>query len=203
VSYKNLMFKEKVLIFDQDGTLYPRRSRLGRRLSEVTKTWLCERLNLRPEDFSAFKQVYPNFVDAIYANRMSLSEWHSEVLSGLAAETEGLIETDHNLASIMVSLKAKLHLVSFSSVEFSLAVVGALGLEGVFTSISNVNLPDKKNVYRKIMAGENTIPADIRVFGDNYKFDLLPAQEMGMSVTCIDDEYKSVFDYIISKQDER
>lgn len=175
----------KTFVFDQDGTLYPKTSQLGVELSRATKYWLCEKGKMDNEQFDIFKNKYPNFTEGLNSLNLDLISWHEEVQTSLIDRIDGIVDINKRLIEIIIKLR-NCYLVTFSSVNFSDAVLINLGVQEHFKKKIHINNGSKIDAYRNIQLNQNNTPAETLVIGDNDQADLAPARELGMSTLLID-----------------
>lgn len=173
----------EVYIFDQDGTIYPKSSPLGKELTEKTKKWLQEQSSI---PFDDLRHKHPNFTDALQYLGLTLDQWHQCVCDPLAEEIDSLVSEDKTLVDLFESLPGQMHLVTLSSFLFTQKLLKALGLKSYFKTVSNLNDRNKGPTYSKIQRETQANPNEIAVFGDNLDIDLKPAQHIGLKTFLVD-----------------
>lgn len=172
-------------IFDQDGTLYSRRTLLSQALSENTRDWLLAHVQ-PPLFFEELRSQFPNFTDALHYYGLTLSQWHQVVCDPLSARMDTLIERDPRLIDFLTSLPGNSYLVTLSSAQFTRALLRVLNLEDHFRGVFNLSMSDKSVAYTEIQNIEGLAPDRIGVFGDNQEIDLGPARKLGFRVFPVD-----------------
>lgn len=185
-------------VFDQDGTLYPVTSPLGKALSTNTRNWLLSQL---PEgtSFDAVRHRFPNFTDALVHFGLSLSDWHESVCDPLSLEVGDLLQSDPRLIEFLDALSGSSYVVTLSSERFSQALLQALGVASRFSHVFNLREPVKGPTYEGILQSRSSLPDRIGVFGDNRKVDLAPAERLGMKAFYVDPSFPITDQYHVNR----
>lgn len=171
--------KLEVAIFDQDGTLYPSSSELGRRVSLLTKNWLLEVVHPRIVSFEEFRTHNPNFTEALSNHGISLDDWHRDVCDRVAGEVSQLIQPRKALIEFLGRVADRRFLVTLSSQSFTRALIETLGIEQLFEEVINLTCSNKGMAYQLILGKTSSAPAKVGVFGDNKDIDLKPGEALG------------------------
>jgi FMN phosphatase YigB (HAD superfamily) len=173
-----------LLIFDQDGTLYPNQSRLAQALRNQTKQWLAERLGLARESLDALYprlgRRFPHIFDGLEALGLSIEEYHRAVFD--AVDVEALIEPDHTLVALLRRLPQPKYIVTLAPRRYSERLQRRLGLEGLIRAtycVAEQPVSSKAYCYRAIAQHERLEAAAVYVVGDNLDVDVLPAIALG------------------------
>lgn len=178
--------KLEVAIFDQDGTLYPSNSGLGRRLSLLTRNWLLEVVHPKIVSFEEFRSHNPNFIEALSNHGIPLDDWHREVCDRVAGEVSQLIQPRRSLIEFLEKVANRRFLVTLSSQSFTRSLIEALGVEQLFEEAINFTCPDKGVAYKLILEKTSTLPSKVGVFGDNKAIDLKPGAILGCRTFYVD-----------------
>lgn len=184
----------KVHIFDQDGTLYSRKTAFADRISKRTRAWLQSYVKVPDETAESLRLKFPNFTDVLSHLGLTLGQWHQEVLDPLSNPCEEWVDVNQPLVDLLNRIEGKKYVVSFSSAKLSHVILSRMGVRDLLEEVYNLKIPSKAPVYRKILTREQVDPKAVVIYGDNVKMDLMPGQELGCRTHYIDP------DQCISKQ---
>ena len=175
----------KAYIFDQDGTLYPKKSNLTDVLRERTKEWLSESLSMAREEVNTLYAKLPKDFPHPYHGFLSLGlspeEYHKEVFDKV--DPTLFLDEDNRLVNLFARISVPKFVVTLASLGYSERLQRRLGVyDLVERTISAIEHPP---TYSKLEAYELTrkhlgiAAEDICVVGDNLSTDILPAVENG------------------------
>ncbi|PDZ70801.1 HAD family hydrolase [Bacillus pseudomycoides] len=168
----------KAYIFDQDGTLYPKDSKLYHQITNMTKIWLKNSLFLNDEELSILydnlKKTYPHPFKGFESLGFSCCDYHKEVFNRI--NVKDFISRDKELSVMLELISQPKFIVTLSSPKFSCEVLNQLSVRHLFEDIlfvSDSKDPyDKIILYEKIRKNLNLLPHEICIIGDNYDIDL-------------------------------
>ncbi len=180
----------KAIIFDQDGTLYPRSSDLGKKITLLTKLWFQRSLNIPTEKIEEFYSSLPNkfplIYDAIKAYGLSLESYFRDVFDSL--DLEGLIDKNEELISFLKSVSVPVYIVTLAPLNYSKRLQSSLGIFNYVSQtfcVYNFNPMKKITVYEYIRGKIVAKPNEMLVVGDNFETDIKEAQQRGYDVILI------------------
>lgn len=185
----------KAYVFDQDGTLYPRDSRLYRVTSQTTKEWLIKRLDIDRFDaeqllYKKLPLQYPNSLNGFASLGLTVEDYHTSVFN--ITNVSRFLVKDQKLIETLSTLNGVKCLMTFSSEKFSKQVLDILGVSHIFEmSLFAKDLDgshDKIVAYEKIRTRYGLEPSDICIVGDNLHVDLLDAQSNGYMCVLVSPE---------------
>jgi HAD superfamily hydrolase (TIGR01549 family) len=184
---------KQTLIFDLDGTLYPRENTLYRSMSSMIRQWFQRQLATHDTDMDEYyawlQRSYPNAFEAIEQLGLSIAAYHAEVFDKL--EPDKHLTEDINLREMLHSLSGTKFVVTQSSHGHAVRVLNALGVYSCFSDIyvRNVNWHTcrKLDAYNAIILREGLEPSTTFVIGDNPIVDLHAAFAAGYQCIAISD----------------
>lgn len=191
----------KLLIFDQDGTLYPRNSSLMKYTRIKTKDWIAKELNISCEEvekmYAKLPIEYPNPYLGFMSLGCKVSDYMSEVFDKI--EPQDFIEFNRELYMFFKNDNIKKALVTMSSKTYTKKLQECLKLYNFYDSILYVNefeTYNKKEGYEKLAKVFNVSYPEICVVGDSIENDLKPAKDIGCKTVLISEyankEYRTV-----------
>lgn len=168
----------KAYIFDQDGTLYPRDSKLYRQITDMTKIWLKNSLFLNDEElailYNNLKKTHPHPFRGFESIGFSYYDYHKEVFNRI--NVKDFISRDEELGVMLELIRQPKFIVTLSSPKFSSQVLKQLSVRRLFEDVffaSDLEAPYEKIIlYEKIRKSLNLLPHEICIIGDNYDIDL-------------------------------
>lgn len=186
-------------IFDQDGTLYPERSRLTDQLREKTKQWLMKGLNIDCDEveklYKSLPETRPNPFDGFLSLGLTVRDYHKEVFDKVNPIEH--IERNEELIAVLKRIKEPKFIVTFASKNYSYKLHRVLGIEDLIENVLFVSdfYPESSKlfVYEHISRIKVLHPNKICVVGNNFYTDILPALEYGFQTILIgkrDPNYK-------------
>lgn len=175
----------KAIIFDLDGTLYPRTGSLYQSMSALIRQWFQRQLRMSDSDFDDYyeqmKFVHPSPLGAIHALGLNVASFHHEVFGML--DPKAHLVPDENLRRMLEGLSAKKFVVTLASREHVINVLEALGAGFCF---SGVIVPGKEwattvklDAYETIRQKGGWEREEICVVGDDPRIDILEACAAG------------------------
>lgn len=193
--FANFANKEtKCIIFDQDGTLYPKDNPLALALRVRTKSWLMHKLNLSYEEveelYQNLKIDFPNPFLGFQSIGASVLEYHEQVFNSIYPSD--YLSYDHKLVSLLQKLAQIKYIVTFASPLYSEALQKCLGVMPFSEKTYYVNnFPDefsKRRCYQTIAQSLRMTSSAICVVGDNFELDIIPAIELGCKAVHVSNE---------------
>ena len=183
-----------MIIFDQDGTLYPRGSALFRQMSLMGRQWVAQRLGLDDEGvellYQRLRSEYPNPIEGFNSVGLTAEDYHSSVFDRLPVEA--LLESDAAVGELIRALDGPVYVVTMSSARFSDRVLETLGLRHLIAG--RFCFPDPETgshqkvvVYERLRLLHGLQPAQVTVVGDNFELDLADASVLGYRCILIAD----------------
>lgn len=182
---KTLDFRNvRCLVFDVDGTVYPKRHPLYEEIRRRTMMWLAQRLSKTvaeaETEYRRLKSVYPDYMDRIRALGPTASDYQSGVFADL--DPKLFLAKDDLLVQFLESFHGPVYAVTYALEAYASSVLNALGVDGFVRQLSAVSdeTRSKGHFYRIILDSENLVPAQACVVGDNFHVDLQPAIDLGL-----------------------
>ncbi|OGJ19859.1 hypothetical protein A3K73_02590 [Candidatus Pacearchaeota archaeon RBG_13_36_9] len=187
MAYKKLFNSEllmpsmiKLLILDQDGTLY-KNKRLLNKIRENTHEFFCKKLSIDKENYSRWysknKKDFPNIFEALKKFNISIEEYHSQVFD--IVKPESYLKKDRPLFKVLKMLGLPIYVVTSSSKNYSKKVLKSLGIYGLIKDSISLSKErnDKIKIYNEIIKSERVNPEEACVIGDNWETDLKEAKK--------------------------
>ena len=202
--------KIKMLVFDQDGTLYSSENDLILETRKRTKHWLSNKLK---KDLKEIDELYEKLPKK-YANPYlgfcslgcSIDEYMSEVFDKI--EPGEFLDFNQMLYSFFKQNKQLKALVTFSSPNYTIKLQETLKLKDFYDRILYVKdfeTYSKGQCYEQLAKEFNIKCEEMCIIGDNYYNDILPAQQLGCETVLISSKieklknvkiYKNIESYI-------
>lgn len=182
----------RAYIFDQDGTLYPKQSRLTDAIRERTKEWISGSLGIARNEVDAIYSKLPENFPHPYHGFLSLGltpkEYHREVFDKV--DPALFLDEDSQLVALFSKISVPKFVVTLASLGYSEKLQRRIGIyDLVERTISAIEHPP---TYSKLEAYELTrkhlgiAAEEICVVGDNLSTDILPAVENGFKAFFVD-----------------
>lgn len=199
--------KIKMLVFDQDGTLYDSRNDLILETRRKTKDWLSNKLK---KDINEINELYKQLPKK-YANPYlgfeslgcNVDEYMSEVFDKV--DPSKFLEFNQMLYNYFKYSKQLKALVTFASPKYTIKLQETLRLKDFYDRILYVKdfeTYSKGQCYEQL-AKEFYIKFDeMCVIGDSYHNDILPAQQLGCATILISSKIKPLKNVKIYKNIE-
>ena len=176
--------KIKMIVFDQDGTLYPRENKLIIETRKKTKKWLANKLKKDLDEIEKiYKQLpkkYPNPYLGFMSIGCSVDEYMSEVFDKV--NPDKYLKFNPLLYKFFESNKQLKALVTLASPNYTIKLQETLKLKSFYDKILYVKdfeTYSKGQCYKKLAKNFNIKFEEMCVIGDSYDNDILPAQELG------------------------
>ncbi len=181
----------RAYIFDQDGTLYPKKSTLTDALRERTKQWISERLNLSrqkvEELYAQLPERFPHPYHGFLSLGLSPEEYHQEVFDKI--NPAFYLDKDKKLTALFEKISKPKFVVTFASVNYSHRLQDRIGIHGLVERIVfAIDYPptySKSEAYNSIRDELGLNASEICVVGDNLYTDVLPAKENGFRTVLV------------------
>ena len=199
--------KIKMIVFDQDGTLYPSENKLVIETRKKTKEWLAKKLkkdlNEIERIYKQLPQKYPNPYLGFMSLGCSVDEYMSEVFDKVnPSEFLKLNPILYNYFESNTQLKA---LVTLSSPNYTIKLQEKLKLKDFYDRILYVKdfeTYSKGQCYEQLAREFNIKFDEMCVIGDSYYNDILPAQQLGCKTILISNKYETLKNVKIYKNIE-
>ena len=196
------MKNRKILIFDFDGTLYSGENKFSQIPAFIKANKRKMLPNISDEQYSQIVKENPTWTDAWYGNDLAkhiylfkdkYPEFNISIKDYLAWENSNIepVIIDKNEvvdATFLKKLCSEYHvyIVSNSLTNHIKHYMKILNINynwfaGVLSNRFCYKDMTKKLYYQRILKKEACNPKDVYVFGDSYKSDLVPAEELGMN----------------------
>lgn len=202
--------KIKMIVFDQDGTLYPSEDDLIFETRKKTKYWLSNKLR---KDLNEIEELY-NQLPKRYENPYlgfaslgcSVDEYMSEVFDKI--DPSRFLKFNPTLYNFFKYNKQLKALVTFASPNYTIKLQETLKLKDFYDRILYVKdfeTFSKGQCYKKLAKEFNIKFDEMCVIGDSYYNDILPAQQLGCETILISNKpkvfknvkiYKNIESYI-------
>lgn len=187
--------KIKMIVFDQDGTLYPRENELIIETRKKTKKWLANKLKKDLDEIEKiYKQLpkkYPNPYLGFMSIGCSVDEYMSEVFDKV--NPDKYLKFNPLLYKFFESNKQLKALVTLASPNYTIKLQETLKLKSFYDKILYVKdfeTYSKGQCYKKLAKNFNIKFEEMCVIGDSYDNDILPAQELGCETILISSKSK-------------
>lgn len=187
--------KIKMLVFDQDGTLYPSENELILETRKKTKYWLSNKLKMNLDEINElYKQLpkkYANPYLGFKSLGCSVDEYMSEVFDKI--NPSRFLEFNQTLYSYFKYNKQLKALVTFASPNYTIKLQEKLKLKEFYDRILYVKdfeTYSKEQCYEQLAREFNIKFDEICVIGDSYYNDILPAQQLGCETILISNKSK-------------
>lgn len=181
----------KMIIFDQDGTLYPKNHNLYQYTRNKTKSWLSKKLSISLEKVEEIYKTlaikYPNPYLGFMSLGCSVDEYMREIFDKI--EPSEFLTFNPALYEYFKQSKTKKALVTMASKKYTMKLQNILKLTKFYDEIlyvSDFETYNKKQCYEKIANDFNLKFSEICVIGDSIENDIKPAEELGCKVILID-----------------
>lgn len=197
----------KMIIFDQDGTLYPSNHDLFRYTRKKTKKWLSKKLNISSEEidkiYKTLSTEYPNPYFGFMSLGCSIDEYMSEVFDKI--EPSEFLTFNPTLYEYFEKSKEKKSLVTLASPKYTNKLQEVLKLKKFYDEILYVKdfeTYNKKQCYKKVADDFNLKFSEICVIGDSLENDIKPAKELGCKTVWIshNSEIVNIEDFILMER---
>lgn len=187
--------KIKMIVFDQDGTLYSRENKLIIETRKKTKKWLANKLKKDLDEIEQiYKQLpkkYPNPYLGFMSIGCSVDEYMSEVFDKV--NPDKYLKFNPLLYKFFESNKQLKALVTLASPNYTIKLQETLKLKSFYDKILYVKdfeTYSKGQCYKKLAKNFNIKFEEMCVIGDSYDNDILPAQELGCETILISSKSK-------------
>lgn len=193
----------KMIIFDQDGTLYSKNSDLIKYTRAKTKEWLSYKtkktLSEIEDLYIVLQEKYPNPYFGFESLGCTVQEYMEDVFDRIHPGV--FLEFNPVLYEFFKNNELKKALVTFSSPKYTEELQEVLKIKDFFDSILYVKdfkTYNKKECYEKLANLFNIDFTEICVIGDSYYNDILPAQQLGCKTVFISNKKIKAVDTISS-----
>ena len=192
----------KLIIFDQDGTLYERNNKLMLYTRKLTKEWIMKSLNLNNIEVEKLYEELPKKFPNPYLGFMSLGlkieDYMSEVFDKI--NPEEFLEFNPKLYNFFKNVKIPKVLVTFASPKYTMKLQETLKIYNCYSKIifgKDLKTCSKGEAYKKLINLFGLNSNEVCVVGDDYENDIKPARELGcetiwITKKCVHDKEKHV-----------
>lgn len=186
----------KLLILDQEGTLY-KNKRLLYKIRENTQEFFCKKLSINKEDYhdwySKNKKDFPNIFEALKKFNITIEDYHSHVFD--IVNPKDYLNKDNTLFKILKKLGISIYVVTSSSKNYSKKVLESLGIYGFVKKAISISTEkqNKIDIYNEIIRTEKINSKEVCVVGDNWDTDLKEAKEEGFKTVLIGEKDETPF----------
>lgn len=197
----------KIIIFDQDGTLYSKKHQLYKDTSSLTKKWISESLKVSLENVETlYKQLsikYPNPYCGFQSLGLSVEKYMSNVFDKI--EPEKYLKFNPIIYNYFKNSKEKKILVTFASPRYTKKLQEKLEIEKFYDKILYVKdfkSYTKKECYQEIAKKYGVSNNEMLVIGDSFENDIRPAIELGCQTVFISEngDFDNIEDFIKNKK---
>lgn len=199
--------KIKMLVFDQDGTLYPNENSLILETRKKTKYWLSNKLNKNLNEINEiYEQLPKKYVNPYFGFKSlgcSVDEYMSEVFDKVNPSM--FLKFNQTLYSYFKYNKQLKALVTFASPNYTIKLQEKLKLKDFYDRILYVKdfeTYSKGQCYEQLAREFNIKFDEMCVIGDSYYNDILPAQQLGCKTILISNKSKALKNVEIYKNIE-
>lgn len=187
----------KMMIFDQDGTLYPDNHKLFQYTRIRTKEWLAKKLKVSFEEieriYNELPKKYPNPYLGFISLGCSVKEYMDEVFDKI--EPSKFLVFNPVIYDFFLNSSSLKALVTLASPKYTEELQKTLQLIDFYDEIlylKDFKTYSKKQCYEKLAKDFNLDFQEICVIGDSYENDIIPARELGCKVVLISKETKNI-----------
>jgi putative hydrolase of the HAD superfamily len=141
----------KFVLFDLDGTLYPRESGLLQEIGRRIQAWLCDRLALTWDEAALLRRDYFTRYGTTLNGLMAEGEVdpHDYLTFVHAIPVEAYLKPDPALAAMLAALPFRRVIYTNATTEHSRRVLRALGVADHFERVISIEDTDLRNkLYR-------------------------------------------------------
>ncbi len=195
---------KNIVIFDLDGTLYPRNNIFFHFLEIKTQKYMMSECpNLTLEEFEEMEKNIPSVIEAINFLGISREKFYRKVYSDI--DYNNFFEKDNRLIQCFEKNLSKQEnfIVTMSGYKEIENITSILGIDKFITkaySPEGTNVKSKKELYKSIINEyKKNEQQQVFVIGDGYAIDIVPAIELGIKTIYIsaDNEKNRTSDFII------
>jgi putative hydrolase of the HAD superfamily len=141
----------KFVLFDLDGTLYPRESGLLQEIGRRIQAWLCDRMALTWDEASLLRRDYFTRYGTTLNGLIAEGEVdpHDYLTFVHAIPVEAYLKPDLALAAMLATLPLRRVIYTNATAEHSWRVLRALGVADHFERVISIEDTDLRNkLYR-------------------------------------------------------
>lgn len=183
----------KLIIFDQDGTLYKRDNQLMLTTRKLTKEWLMKSLNIDyVEVENLYRELPQNFPNPYYGFKslgLRVEDYMAEVFDRV--NPADFIEFNNKLYDFFKNSKLKKALVTFASPKYTVKLQNKLNIYDYYSKIiygKELKTYSKHEAYQKLIDLFEVDLNEVCVVGDDYENDIRPAHEIGCKSIWVTEE---------------
>lgn len=180
----------KLIIFDQDGTLYEKDNELMLHTRKMTKKWLMKSLNLDNIEVEKIYEELPKTFPNPYLGFMSLGlkveDYMNEVFEQI--NPENFLEFNENVYQFFRNNKIPKALVTFASPTYTEKLQKTLKIYDYYSKIvfgKDLKTYSKGEAYGNLIDLFELKCDEVCVVGDDYENDIKPARELGCKTVWI------------------
>ena len=180
----------KLIIFDQDGTLYERNNELMLYTRKLTKEWIMKSLNLNEMEvekiYEELPKKFPNPYLGFISLGLKVEDYMSEVFDKISPEN--FLEFNPEIYNFFRENNIPKALVTFASPKYTEKLQKKLKIFDCYSKIvfgKDLKTYSKDEAYSEIMRIFNLKSDEVCVVGDDYENDIKTAQKLGCKTVWI------------------
>lgn len=185
---------KNTIIFDLDGTLYPRNNKFFSFLEIKTQNYMMKmKPNLTLEKFEKMEKSIPNLLDALRYLELDKNKFYKDVYEDI--NYEDFFKEDKKLKNMLENINTINLIVTMSANRQVEEISRLLGIDKYIErgySPEQLDINSKEEIYIKILKEYCISPKNCFVIGDDYEIDIEPAIRLGINNI-----------YITNKQDTK
>lgn len=193
------------LLFDLDGTLYPKENGIWAEISARMERYMAEVLAIPPADIPGLRQrfflEYGTTLRGLQHNYKLDSEAYLAWVHDI--DLARFLQPDPELRRILLALPQPKYIFTNSDRNHTQRVLAALKIQDLFSGIFDVwemqyNNKPHPEVYRQVVDFVGAASPTGCMFVEDTLQNLIPARELGMATVLVGTAPNSAADYIIS-----
>lgn len=184
------MMNKNIVIFDLDGTLYPRSNAFFHFLEVKTQQYIMSKCpSLTIEEFNKMEKDIPSVIEAIDFLGIPRENFYDSVYGDI--DYTKFFDKDKKLIQCFEksTFKQENFIVTMSGYKEIKNITKLLGIDKFITkaySPEGTNVKSKKDLYKLIIDEyKKNKYQQIFIVGDGYSIDILPAMELGIKTIYI------------------
>ncbi len=182
----------EMILFDLDGTLYPKNHPLIDLVRNKTKSWIASTLSISMDEveeiYSKLPESFPHPYFGFQSLGLSPKQYLDNVFDNV--DPSASVNADSSLIDLFSELPGDKHVVTLSSDRYANQLLTALGIAHFFKSVKSlINFDpsyNKIDVYEQLRGEAGLNCNQVLIVGDNYENDLRDAELSGYGVCLVD-----------------